>query len=273
MKRSIIYIFLLVTVAESIAQDSTRNSIQLSWGIGNIMRQDLTVSPFIHKDWSPVNVRLNYERSKKLYHQVTLKFSLYSPKPTESYEFTSFYNGTSSTIPHSFKMIDIDYSIGKKWIIKKNWSFAAGGKSRNFIYASDYYFGESGPSPMMISFGMDVWGLIHYQLNSNHYLRSSISIPVFSYVYRNPYLTENDSYHHIFYSHKGIKEFGNRIAAGELRSWGNAQRVDLNIHYSYIINKKYDVGLCYYYSMNLNQQPTKFTQFENIFFLEGKIKF
>ena len=77
----------------------------------------------------------------------------------------------------------------------------------------------------------------------------------------------------MLYSHKGIKEFGNRIAAGELRSWGNAQRVDLNIHYGYIINKKFDVGLNYYYSMNLNQQPTKFTQIENIFFLEGKIKF
>ena len=142
MKRLIIYIFLLVTVAESFAQDSLHNSIQLSWGIGNIMRQDLTVSPFIHKDWTPVNVRLSYERSKKLEQQVAIKFSLYSPIPTEKYEFTSFYNGASSTIPHSFKMLDIDYSLGKKWIVKNKWSLAAGGKSRNFIYASDYYFGE-----------------------------------------------------------------------------------------------------------------------------------
>lgn len=273
MKQSILCIFLFLSFTNSFAQDSTRNSIQLGWGMGNIMRQDLTVSPFIHSDWSAINVHANYARSKKLEQEIAIKFSLYSPKPTETFEFSSFYNGASSTIPHSFKMIDIDYSLGKKWKVKKNWSLAAGAKSRNFIYASEYYFGESGPSPMMISFGMDAWSLLHYQLNSSHYLRSTISIPVFSFVYRNPYLTENDSYHQMFYSHKGIKEFGNRIAAGEIRSWGSAQRVDLTIQYGYIINQRFDVGLRYYYSMNLNQQPTKFTQFENVFFLEGKIKF
>lgn len=273
MKRSIIYIFILVSCAESFAQDSTHHSIQLGWGIGNIMRQDLTVSPFIHKDWSPGNVRLNYERSKKVYQQINIEFSLYSPKPKESFEFTSFYNGAASTIPHSFKMIDLDYTLGKAWIRKEKLFIYAGGKSRNFVYASDYYFGETGPSPMMISFGLDAWGLLQYRFNSNHCLRSTISMPIFSYVYRNPYLTENDEYHHMFYSHKGIKEFGNRIAAGEFRSWESAQRVDLNFQYGYTINKKFDVGLSYYYSMNMNQLPTKFTQFENVLFLEGKVKF
>lgn len=273
MKQIAFIIFITLNISESFAQDTTHNSIQLEWGIGNIQRQDMTVSPFIHRDWSPVNTLLNYEHSKKLEQQITLNFSLYSPKPTEAFEFTSFYNGTSSTIPHSFKMIEIDYSLAKKWVKKKNWSLAAGGKSSNFIYASDYYFGESGPSPMMISFGLDAWGFVHYQLNESQYFRTTLSLPLFSFVYRNPYLTEDDSYHQILLSHKGIQELGDRIVAGKFRSWENAQRVELNMQYGYIINKSWDIGLSYYFSMNLNQQPTKFTQFENVFFLIGRIKF
>lgn len=273
MRQFAFLIVLMLTFSQSFSQDSTHNAIQLSWGFGNLMRQDLTVSPFVHKAWSPINARISYQRSKKLEQQACIGFSFYAPKPLESYDFTSFYNGSESTISHSFKMIDIDYSLGKKWLNRKQWSLAAGGKSRNFVYALEYYFGESGPSPMMISMGLDVWALLRYQLNERHYFWSCLSVPVFSFVYRNPYLTENDAYHNILYSHNGLKEFGNRIAAGKLRSWGNAQRAELDVHYGFAIDRNWDIGLMYSHAMNLNQQPTRFTQFGNAFFFEGKFKF
>lgn len=255
------------------AQDSTYNSVQIGWGYGYIMRQDLTVSPFVHQDWSPVNVYLSYSRSKKLEQQVTLKFSMYNPVSTETYEFTSFYNGTLLTSPHSFKMLDIDYSLGKDLLKNKQWSFILGGKSRNYVYASDYYFGDSGPSPMVISFGLDIWLKAMYRLNDKNYLESNLSVPVFSYVYRNPYLVQDDEYFETIYSHSGLKEFASRVEDGEMRSWGNSQRVEFNIHYGYVINQRWDIGIGYDFSMNLNQSPTQFTQFENTFFIGGRIKF
>lgn len=266
-------IIITTSIFYSSAQDSTKNSIQLGWGFGNIMRQDSTVSPFVHSDWSPVNVQFVYSHSKKLEQRVKIKFSLYSPKPKQDYTFTSFYNGDGSTTPHSFKLIDIDYSIGKKWIEKEKLSFIAGGKSRNFIYASDYYFGETGPSPMMISFGLDIWAQINYQINKRNELKAVLSLPIMSFVYRNPYLTEDDSYHQILYSHKGLKEFGSRIAASNLRSWGNAQKIEFNLDYFYELNDRWDLGGGYFVSLTTNQLPTKFVQLENVFFLNGKIKF
>ena len=273
MKRILILSILSLSLCKSYAQDSRYNSVQLAWGIGNIMRQDLTLSPFVHEDWSLVNAYLNYSRSKKLEQQITLKIGLYDPFGTKPYEFTSFYNGTSTTIPHSFKMLDIDYSLGKELFHKTKWSFVLGGKSRNFIYASDYYFGESGPSPVSISFGLGIWLKAVYWLNEKNYIISNLSAPAVSYVYRNPYLTQDDEYFENIYSHNGFKEFASRIADGELRSWGKVQQVEFDIHYGYSINHRWDIGISYLFSMNLNQHPAQFTQFENTFLFGGKIKF
>lgn len=274
MKRiQILSIIIVLSLSKSQAQNSTHNSVQISWGMGNIMRQDLTVSPFIHSDWSPVNFCLSYQRIKKLEQQVTLKFSKYNPVLTDPYEFTSFYSGTETVLPTSFNMIGIDYSLGKTILNRKKWSFSLGGKSRNFIYSSDYLFGSSGPSPMFISFGLEAWLKAHYRLNARQYLIADVSVPMVSYVYRDPYLTADDEYFQMLYSHKGIKQFTGRVANGSFRSWGKVQGAAFNIHYGYILNRKWDIGIGYHFSMNFNQHPAKFTQLENMFLIGGKIKF
>jgi len=273
MKRILVISILTLGLLRSYAQGPTYNSLQLGWGIGHLMRQDLTVSPFIHRDWSPVQVFLNYSRSRHLEHQVTVRFSSYSPTRVDPYSFNSFYNGHLSTLPHSFKMVDIDYALGKELLQDPKWSLIVGGKSRNFLFASDYYFGESGPSPVFISFGLDIWLKAKLLLNDKSYLASQASIPVFSYVYRDPYLTQDDQFFEMIYSHNGLKQLARRIEDGEWRSWGNAQRVELHFHYGYIINPKWELGLGYRFAMNLNQYPTRFTQLENTFLVSGTLNF
>ena len=271
--KKFIFILLVVGINKLSAQEMPNNSIQIGWGVSNLMRQDLTMSPFIHKDWSPVNAFLSYSRSKKVEQQFTLKYRHYNPMRTASYEFNSFYNGKSTTVPHSFGILDIDYSLGKELIREKKWSMVLGGKSRNFIYASDYLFGDSGPSPMIISFGLDTWIKAVYRLNEKNYFVSSLSLPLFSFVYRDPYLAQDDEYFENLYSHKGLKELTSRIADGEWRSWGKAQRVEFNIQYGYVINRKWDITTHYLFSLNVNQYPTRFTQLENTFLITGKFKF
>mgnify|MGYP001816255205 FL=1 len=64
MKRKIVNICLFIFLATvMMAQDDVKvNSLSLNWGMGNIKRQDFTISPFTHTDWSPLNVQLVYER-------------------------------------------------------------------------------------------------------------------------------------------------------------------------------------------------------------------
>lgn len=272
MKKYLV-ILLAVVAGKIIAQDSTFNSVQVGWGYGKIMRQDLTLSPFIHEDWSPVNFFASYHRSKKLEQDFAVKFSFFDPIIADSYEYNSFYNGDVVTLPHSFKLIDIDYALGKKILGNEKWSFIAGGKSRNFIYASDYYFGDSGPSPMFISLGLDFWLMVKRQISEKQYIVGNLSLPVFSFVYRDPYLAQDDEFFENIYSHNGLTELASRIEDSKLRSRDKAQRVEFNIRYGYRINRLLDVGLGYLFTLNKNQAPTEFTQIENIFSVNVTLKF
>lgn len=62
------------------------NSIQLNWGMANLQIQNISASPFIHKSWSPVNVMLRFNRSKKFEQQGSIKFSLLKDMIAEPYE-------------------------------------------------------------------------------------------------------------------------------------------------------------------------------------------
>ncbi|MDX2432485.1 MAG: hypothetical protein QNK35_16220, partial [Bacteroides sp.] len=127
---------ILLTLGLKAQEEANVNSFGLSWGMGNIKRQDLSASPFVHQKWSPINVRLVYERSKKLEQQASLKFGSYSPRVGEEFKFNSFYNGEETAFPHYFTMIDINYALGYSVLEKGKWKFVLGGKSKNKFYAS-----------------------------------------------------------------------------------------------------------------------------------------
>jgi hypothetical protein len=264
---------IILTLGLKAQEEANVNSFGLSWGMGNIKRQDLSVSPFIHQKWSPINVRLVYERSKKLEQQASLKFGSYSPRVGEEFKFYSFYNGEETTYPHYFTMIDINYALGLSVVEKEKFKFVLGGKSKNKFYASTYNFGPSGPSPLFIAFGLDIWLNMQYDLNEKHHFKSNVSIPLFAYIYRDPYLTQDDEFFENIYSHKGLKELGERIKDGQLQSWDSSQSFDFDISYDYSLNEKWDIGCQYLLSMNFNQSPTKYSSIENVIYFSGTFKF
>ena len=150
MKHRIIVLcgLIILTLGLKAQEEARVNSFGLNWGMGNIKRQDLSVSPFVHKDWSPINVRLVYERSKKLEQQASLKFGSYSPRVGEEFKFNSFYNGEEIAYPHYFTMIDINYALGFSVVEKEKFKFVLGGKSKNKFYASTYNLGP----PVLLRF-------------------------------------------------------------------------------------------------------------------------
>jgi hypothetical protein len=249
------------------------NSLSLNWGMGKIMRQDFTISPFVHSEWSPLNLQLVYERSKRLEQQASLKFGQYAPRIGEEFNYYSFYNGEQITEPHYFTMVDIHYALGLQLMEKGKWKFVLGGKSKNQFYASTYNFGPSGPSPLYIAFGLNLWLKLKYDLNEKHHFKSNLSLPLFSYIYRDPYLAQDDDFFRNLYSHKPLKELTDRIRDGELESWGTSQNFDFDISYVYVLHEKWDVGCTYRLSMDFNQSPTKFSQIENLIYISGKFKF
>ena len=112
-----------------------------------------------------------------------------------------------------------------------------------------------------------------YDLTEKHHFKSNVSIPLFAYIYRDPYLTQDDEFFENLYSHKGLKELGARIKDGQLQSWGSSQSFDFDISYDYSLNEKWDIGCKYLLSMNFNQSPTKYSSIENVIYISGTFKF
>ena len=266
-------IFLFLNASESLAQDEKYNSISLNWGYGNIMRQDKSFSPMIHKKSSPINLLFEYNRSKNTEQQAYIKFGLYKPIVGEEFTFNYHDGKKETTYPHSFYLVDINYALGKNILEKGKWKLALGGKVRNRLMASDYLFGNAGSFGYYFTFGLNVWTKINFDLNEKHHFVSHVTLPLFSFNARSPYNSQNDQYFIDSYSHKPFKTFNQYIKGGELQSWGKSQSFDFDVSYYYTLSEKWEIGGKYLLSMDFNQNPTKFAQLENVFYLSGKLKF
>ena len=67
MKRTFIILLVLIAGLPLLrAQEESLNTFSIDMGMGSLKKQDLIFSPFIIQDWSPLNIMLQYEHSKKL---------------------------------------------------------------------------------------------------------------------------------------------------------------------------------------------------------------
>jgi hypothetical protein len=58
---------LLMAPGMVFCQEDKQRQLTISWGAGNLVRQDLIFSPMIHKDFSTMHFSVGYERKKKAY--------------------------------------------------------------------------------------------------------------------------------------------------------------------------------------------------------------
>jgi len=270
-KITIIILALLTGLSGLKAQDekpgSTEgpfNSIGLFWGIGNLKKQDMMFSPFTHQDWSPVNVVLSYERSAKLEHRVYFRYGHYSAHTGDLYSYQ--YDGeTYPKYEHSFSLADLNYSLGYKLEGNEQWSFILGGRFRNRFQISYYEFGPASHFGYHIPIGLDAWFNASFDPGTRQRFEANLTLPLFSYVARSPYLGQDDWYLERISVHGDLKIFFQHLASGELQSWGTSQIADLELRYHYDLSERWGLGAAYLFSMNLNSSPLKYISYEHLF--------
>lgn len=278
MKKLLIVLILTlpcIGFAQEEEQVPKNSSIQLNWGIGNLQIQNISASPMIHKNWSPVNVAVRYERSKRLDQQVNVKFSQYKDQVGEPFGYSAIYTDDKlvSTVPHSFVMLDISYSLGKQILNNNDWKLTLGGRSSNFLNQSAYDLGPAGSSVYYYSFGLDVWLNAKYDLGEKSSFVANLALPIFSWTTRSPYLTQDGQYFADNLTHKGGDAFANYLKRGEIQSWGKRQSFNFDLSYYYRLSDKWQLGAAYGLTMHFNQEPQRFGSIENIFQLSGKFNF
>ncbi len=272
MKRlSIILSVLLMNAALLSAQEIKPNALGINLGMGNLQKQDLIFSPFVARDWSPLNVRLEYEHHGRLNHKADLRFGQYSYFVGEPFSYYSrgiLYD----KYPHSFTNVDLNYSLSKNVFRSPNWTISAGGRIRNRFQISNFEFGHAGQFSYHLSTGLDALVDVEYR-KGKHALNSSLALPVFSYLARSPYTGQDDAYLERIMVHGDLKIFGQQLTSGTLQSWGTSKMVDFELGYHYALNAKWGIGISYLFSMNLHNDPVKYASIENIFYLGTTIKF
>jgi len=270
---------LLFCLSGLIAQNDTPrsrekpiNSVGISWGFGNLKKQDLIFSPFVHQSWSPVHVAVEYERSGKLEQRASIRFGQYGAHTGELFLYI-LEGETFTKLGHTFTQVDLNYSLGLELKENEQWQFILGGRFRNRFQLADYDFGPAEPFAYHIPLGLDAWFSLNFVPVNRHRFETNLYLPLFSYVARSPYMGQDDGYLERISVHGDLKIFFEHVKTGEIQSWGTSQIVDLDLRYHYALSDRWELGAAYRFSMNLHSTPAQFRSYEQLFLISTAFKF
>lgn len=253
------------------AQDKA-NSIQLQIGLSHIATQDLVFSPFTHKDLSPINIGIRYQRQNKYYQNFHLRFSSLKPSLTNPYEFLN-NNEIKQTSPHFFTLIDLDYWIGKEFCATEKSTTKIGFAFNADIQALNYVYGRFGSFGYYSTFGLGGFVSHSYSINDKNKITGQIALPIFSWLARSPYLVNDDEFIENTSSHSGIKSFFAFIGDGNFTTLNNLQTVDFRLNYTYKLNDRWELGADYLFEFIHSKEPRNLLSNRNSIFFNTTFKF
>ena len=274
MKRLFFMILLVLPVAGIIsAQDNTRNnSFTFRWGPGQLNRQDLVFSPFIHSGVSFLNGGLEYTRSSRMYHQVKLRYSGYSGMREGPYEYME-YEETKTAHPHMFSLIDLDYLAGTHTALPGRLGLFFGGLFTSDIQPLNYVYGRMAHFGYYAALGLGGFVKLTYRLGAKSRMGTGLQLPFFSWAARSPYLVNDDEFIENTGSHSGVKTFLSFLADGDPVTWNRLQYGDLHVYYAYHINARWQLGADYYLDFIHFTQPRPLTSLKNSLALSATLRF
>jgi len=253
------------------AQD-IENSIQLQIGLSNIARQDLVFSPFIHRDLSPINIGIRYQREKTFYQSINLRFSSLKPSYIEPYEFFD-NNEIKQTSPHNFTIIDLDYWLGKEFRRREKSTTKAGIAFNADIQALNYVYGRIGSFGYYSAFGLGGFISHTYNINEKNKITGQIALPLFNWLARSPYLVNDDEFIENTSSHSGIKTFFAFIGDGNFATLNNLQTLDFRLNYTHKLNDRWELGADYLFEFIHSKEPRNLLSYRNSVFINTTFKF
>lgn len=266
-------IFLWLIAFTSLGQEIARkNALTLSFGPSSIVRQDLIFSPFVHKDFSLLNVGLDYKREAKSYQKVSINYANFNPMVTGPYEFT-FHGQPYTAYPHSISFIDLDYQFGKPLHAIQDGQLTLGGHFFTDIQVMNYAYGRISNFGYFASIGVGIFGTYKVRINEKGSIQSTLRLPLLAWLARSPYLVNDDEFIDNISSHSGVKTFMALLGDGQLASWNKIQKVDFEVKYAFDLNTRWGFGAGYLFEVIHVSQPRKLLSFRNSLNFSTSFKF
>ena len=252
--------YCIASLGYSHAQRDTLPQLTLSLGPAHLSRQDLIFSPFIHTDFSPLNVGLKYEKNKKVHQFVRLDYAGFSAGVATPYDY--LVDDTIGTAyPHSFTFIGLDYGMGQ-WIGEQKNSLI-GGSFNVDVQAMNYQYGRFSFFGYYANFGLGAWYKHIFQLAEKHRLTAQFEVPLVSWMARSPYLINDDEFIENIYSHNGFTTFFAYFGDGELVTWNKLQTVNLGLEYKYALSDKWSIGASWQFGFIHASEPLDLNSVQN----------
>lgn len=273
MKVILISLISWLTAFVCIGQEiKTETALTLSFGPSYIMRQDLIFSPFVHQDFSLLNLGLDYTRKAKYFQKVSLRLASFDPMVTTPYSFT--FNGDTFTAdPHSFTLVDLNYQFGKKVKESQHSSLTVGGLYSTDIHAMTYVYGIFSHFGYTAAFGLGGFSKYERIINEKSKLAATLNLPLFAWISRSPYLVNDDDFIENISSHSGFKTFFAYLGDGEMATFNKIQTFDLELKYEYDFNERWDFGAAYLFEFIHISQPRNLLSFRNSLNVSASFKF
>lgn len=272
MKYKISMVVIHLFVALQVQGQDLKNKLGIDIGAGNIMRQDLIFSPFIHKDFTALNIGLRYERKGKYYQAATIRYSSFDPILNEPYKFTDD-GETNTTAPHYFSIVDIDYSFGKEVGNTDRSSTIISGLFSTDVQALNYSYGRTSSFGYYSVIGLGAVIQKEYSINGRSKITGRFALPLVNWLSRSPYLVNDDEFIENTFSHSGVKTFMAFIGDGQLVTLNKVQTFDLGLTYSFKLNNRWDVGATYLFEFSHTNEPQSFLSYKNSLFISTNFKF
>jgi hypothetical protein len=266
MKNILLSTILWLVAILCFGQETTnKNSLSLNFGTTFLTRQDLIFSPFIHSDFSFLNVGIDYTRQGNLFQKASLRYGNFNPMVTKPYAFI-VEGETKNAYPHSFNLIDLDYLFGKRIIESEKSFLTIGGLFSMDIQALNYVYGRIGNFGYYSGTSLGVFGRYQFMINDKSNLNTTLLLPLVAWLARSPYLVNDDEFIENTSSHSGYKTFRDFIEDGQVVTLNNWQSFDVDIKYLYALSEKWQLGTAYLFEFVHSNQP------RNLLFYRHSIK-
>ena len=270
-KVTILAIILASTLSQIVGQ-GIKNELTILTGVGNIKRQDLVFSPFIHSDFTPINLGLEFTRNAEFHQNLKLRYTTFNPILNSPFEYS--VNGKTAIAPHHyFTCIDLDYSFGKKIKITKNFTTQIGAIVANDVQLLNYAYGRLGSFGYYSSFGLGGFVSREYMLAENVFISGKFALPLLNWISRSPYLVNDDEFIENISSHSDLKSLLAFIEDGKLASINEIQSFDLEVDFNYHFHKSWAIGLNYLFEFAHLKKPRNLLSYRNSIYFTTKLKF
>jgi hypothetical protein len=270
-----IFLFTIFSVwsLSSFAQEKQPvNTLSFNYGMGHISRQDLVFSPMVHSDVSFMIAGLEYTRMANLFQNIKLKYSNYTPMVTAPYEFSEL--GESKTAgPHYFTFVNLEYLIGKQIHESERATTIIGAGISADVQLLNYVYGRIGSFGYYSAFGMNVFVRQNYKINERSQVAGTLSLPLFAWLARSPYLVNDDEFIENIISHSNLKTLGAFIADGELVTWNSWQSIDFEGKYTYDLSGRWELGAAYLFKFIHASEPRNLISLQNTLVFSANFKF